>query len=41
MQGEGLVKVYNSARRFLGIGEFAVGGLIAPKRIFMLQAANI
>jgi len=40
IEGKGLVKVYGAGRRFLGIGELAAGGMIAPRRIFMLQAAD-
>lgn len=37
--GEGLAKVYGPAGLFLGIGELAAGGQIAPRRIFLSQGA--
>lgn len=40
IEGGGLVKVYGAERRFLGIGELAGEGMLAPKRIFMLPAAK-
>lgn len=41
IEGEGLAKVYGPARRFLGIGELAAGGQIAPRRVFLLPPADI
>lgn len=38
--GEGLVKVYGADRCFLGIGELADAGMVAPKRIFRPRHAN-
>jgi tRNA pseudouridine55 synthase len=40
IEGDGLVKVYGPARRFLGIGEIVAGGQIAPRRIFLSQEAE-
>jgi tRNA pseudouridine55 synthase len=34
---EGLVRVYDSQRIFLGVGELASSGLLAPRRIFKQQ----
>jgi len=41
IEGEGLAKVYGPSRRFLGIGQLAAGGQIAPRRIFLSQEADI
>jgi hypothetical protein len=34
------VKVYNANQRFLGIGELAGRGLVAPRRIFRHPEAD-
>lgn len=39
--GVGLTKVYGADSRFLGIGEMKGDGMLAPKRIFRLSAADI
>lgn len=41
IDGAGLVKVYNAEKHFLGIGELADGGLVAPRRIFKRPEADI
>jgi len=40
VDAKGLVKVYNANQRFLGIGELAGGGLVAPRRIFKHPEAD-
>lgn len=38
--GDGLVKVYGADQSFLGIGELAGEGMVAPRRIFKLPDAS-
>jgi tRNA pseudouridine55 synthase len=33
----GLARVYGARERFLGVGEFAGDGLLAPRRVFLMQ----
>jgi len=37
---KGLVRVYGADRLFLGVGESQGDGLVAPRRVFQLQARN-
>jgi hypothetical protein len=34
---EGLARVYEAGKRFLGVGELAVEGMLAPRRVFQTQ----
>ena len=37
---KGLVRVYGADRAFLGVGELQADGLVAPRRVFQLEAKN-
>ena len=34
---EGLARVYAASKRFLGVGELAAEGMLAPRRVFKTQ----
>ena len=38
--GTGLARVYGAGQRFLGVGEFADNGKLAPRRIFLTPSKN-